>query len=681
MVSAMLESLLQDLARLLRADLPAFANRRTKVGVEVLGSTIRCSWTQGREPRAEVFILDDDDHFFWLADGEERRSYRAFLRSETMADLDGLAEATQLKYSQLPSLVPPEAVVEHSVGSSEHVEASLETMTALVEARLSNRPGVTTIYFVKGDAGAGKTTLLQQLVRHRASGYDDHPTFQFLYVSAQGRLLSNLPDALAAETQDLSARFRNDAVAVLARRRLLVPVIDGFDELLGTAGYSDAFSSLQSLLGELHGAGVVIVSARSSFYETEFVQRGQAFDASAYDVTPITLQPWSDARLEQYLRVAVEPANIALTLDTLRDLGQTDRDLLHRPFFAARFPGYARERIETGKVLPLLERLVDRYIEREASKIVDAGGSPLLSVDGHRQIFEEASEQMWTSGDRRLNTEDLRELTDIIAEQNGVSEANRSQLSTKITSYAGFTLTEARDAFVFEHEVYFDHFLSQAGKRMVSSGSLPQFLDHGILPGRVVAEIARSATADELLHAIDELSLTASRVNRRLNAGALVVANARLGGNVVGRRVAGLEILGEDLTNCVFERCEFVDCHLADCDFSNAQFPDCSWSQSSFTGLRVTDRVTLLLSADEIYECVTSVIDPEEGDEVFDPSRILEILQAAGVVAPSQHPRLDDQGLGPRARAAIALLERLNRRFRRTTLFVEDAEDGAARIS
>jgi hypothetical protein len=71
-------------------------------------------------------------------------------------------------------------------------------------------------------------------------------------VSAQGRALSNLKDALAAETGDLRATFTWDAIAPLTRRGLLVPIIDGFDELLGAAGYGDAFGSLREFLSDLN---------------------------------------------------------------------------------------------------------------------------------------------------------------------------------------------------------------------------------------------------------------------------------------------------------------------------------------------------------------------------------------------------------------------------------------------
>ena len=104
-----------------------------------------------------------------------------------------------------------------------------------------------------------------RLYRRRKTDY------LYLYVSAQARALSNLRDAFAGETQDLRAAFTRDAIGALTRRGLLVPIIDGFDEMLGAAGYGDAFSSLQQFLAELAGGGVIVVSARSSFYEVEFL--------------------------------------------------------------------------------------------------------------------------------------------------------------------------------------------------------------------------------------------------------------------------------------------------------------------------------------------------------------------------------------------------------------------------
>ena len=92
----------------------------------------------------------------------------------------------------------------------------------------------------------------------------------YLYVSCSGvglRSLRDLINAAVVETQNLTY----ESVMALCRNAMLVLVIDGFDELLGGAGYRDAFQLLEPtlrLLG-LRG-GTVVLSARSSYLANQY---------------------------------------------------------------------------------------------------------------------------------------------------------------------------------------------------------------------------------------------------------------------------------------------------------------------------------------------------------------------------------------------------------------------------
>ena len=56
---------------------------------------------------------------------------------------------------------------------------------------------------------------------------------------------------MARDLQDLRSRFSYNAVPPLVRNGLVVPVIDGFDELLGSGGYDEAFSSLAAFIAPI----------------------------------------------------------------------------------------------------------------------------------------------------------------------------------------------------------------------------------------------------------------------------------------------------------------------------------------------------------------------------------------------------------------------------------------------
>ena len=79
-----------------------------------------------------------------------------------------------------------------------------------------------------------KTQILRELAKRQADLFlRGEVTKLLLYVNAQGRSLARLDEALAVALQDLRAGITYHAVPPLTRHDLLVPIIDGFDELFG----------------------------------------------------------------------------------------------------------------------------------------------------------------------------------------------------------------------------------------------------------------------------------------------------------------------------------------------------------------------------------------------------------------------------------------------------------------
>ncbi|MFJ8438848.1 hypothetical protein [Kitasatospora griseola] len=79
-------------------------------------------------------------------------------------------------------------------------------------------------------------------------------------------MLTAARDHAAPETRNLTY----SVVETLCRNGVLALLVDGFDELVGGAGFNDAVGDLQPWLTTLNGRDVLIVSARSSYYENQF---------------------------------------------------------------------------------------------------------------------------------------------------------------------------------------------------------------------------------------------------------------------------------------------------------------------------------------------------------------------------------------------------------------------------
>lgn len=225
----------QDMRARIRRDIRPFADP----GSEVLGDSDQLYWEKDGEAHTASLKAAPGDYLPLISIKGVDMAYRDFLASAYMADLQRLAEFIP------KSLDHPDDYVDTRASLS--ADQPGENADLLV-ARLSTEElpyGSTRIVLVRGDAGAGKTMALRKMTIDRATDYRNGSSSRlFFYVDVQGRSLSRLDDAMARDLQDLRSRFSYGAVPALVRNGLLVPVIDGFDELLGSGGYDEAFSSL-----------------------------------------------------------------------------------------------------------------------------------------------------------------------------------------------------------------------------------------------------------------------------------------------------------------------------------------------------------------------------------------------------------------------------------------------------
>lgn len=664
--------------RRLKRDLEGFADRGDPPVVEREGNTLHAGWSMRGRKQSEIFGLGPRGALRWLSSEGDDESYEAFLQSEGLGDFPQLARAITRAIGRQTPFVPSDAVVDAGVDRRDQLSATPAALADHADRGRLQAEGRTNLFFLMGDPGAGKSTLLREVTAFQAERYlDGESEFLFFYVSAQGRELSNLRDAFSGELQDLRAAFTRDAIAALVRAGLLIPVVDGFDELLGTAGYGGAFSSLQTLLADLEGLGALVVSARSAFYELEFLGRSSS-PANEADIstTTIGLQPWTDEQLHEYLRKGNDPS----VSHAAERLSEPDRQLLRRPFFASQFPGFASSTDEQDSLVGLLQYLITAYIEREAVKIVDASGDPILPVDGHHRLFELTASEMWEAEARQLAVDDLRALTELVAEEFDLDGDGAAQLATKVTSYAGFRprAAGAAEEFAFEHEVYFNYFLAQAVRRLLDEGRFPDlmsFLDRGVLPGAissdVVPSLERVADVKELLHCPAGISYE----NRRANMGALVAAYAREISPITETEIRNLAFVKLVVGSCRFGGVEFTECDFFGADLSGTVFENCSGESSRFNAIVLDNESRMGMSGLQPGRNVGSIRHPETGD-LYAPEDVREVLRRLGMPGTDRMP---PPPMSDKARALVALLHHVARAYRHTNILYEDDEHPSLR--
>jgi hypothetical protein len=432
-------------------------------------------WTRAtsdqNQPRLDRFRVSQNDGMQWRDAGGQWRPYTAFLKEisnwPVLARRIGIGlaessrkrsdeEAARLGCARTSSVRGPARLREVDSELKKFSDESFDLLDRIDKACELVKPS-TEVFFLVGQAGLGKTELMMSAAQERARQLEaapDDPRPLYLFVSSTGRTLASLDDALNSAL-NITKLLSSQSARVLCRNGLLVLIVDGFDELLGSSGYENALGSLEPWFRDLDGKGVVVASARSSYYLTQY-QRSLA-NSTGLNVehTLIELQPWSRAEAEKFLGdVGTSPA-------TLTGLSERDWRLLGIPFFAKAFSAWRQLHGTQQGNQPLFEIVVGQYLDREAGKLKDEHhGAPLLELAELRALFAEVAELMLQQRTRELELPELVQCAQIAT---GIEhlELQRPGLTSRLSAICAMAVsTSTTKTFSFSHEVMFDCFVT-----------------------------------------------------------------------------------------------------------------------------------------------------------------------------------------------------------------------------
>lgn len=637
-------------------DLAAFADPGAEVEITGTLGRLDATWYSRTVRREARFRLSPEA--VTVTFSGKNLLYSSFLASPEMADLQGIAKMIlQSSGTQFYVSAPARRVVKDSYSGDEvKPNSGVEILSKLLSNEPSN--GRTRIVFVTGDAGTGKTSLLKELVRRQSDAYLRGKTNHLLlYVDAQGRALARFNEALATELQDLRANMTYHAVGALTRAGILVPVIDGFDELLGVSGYDDAFSSLASFVEELDGLGQIIASARSTYYEEEFVARAgsaSSLGSQSWEEEVIDVLSWEREQIEAYvdLRLRGRPSDEVerLKKQLRQSFGKRNEALAEKPFFVAK----TLELIESNRNLEadgdLLEQLADAYLERERTeKLLDRRGVPLLSDGQMKLVMKTVAREMWAQNTRELTKRDIREIAELVAISEELGRVAQDALVERLPTLAFLHVAERAGHIAFEHEMFFSYFLTLSLVELWSASVLPlrSMLGRAALPSSVGERLAASllaqgespASVAKRLGTVSS-SMEDSRgtqvqencgqillgiLNEVVEQGMSCIESVEIVATIfAGGKFPKMEIRASSLRGVTFRRV----------DISLLRFVECVGENVLFHEVTVAPEVTLLQIAG---------IDPDASFSglrnyekiVYDPIEIREILQRCGVALPN----------------------------------------------
>lgn len=669
----------------IQSDLASFADPGSTVDLQSNGRDIQAVWEMRGGARSDTFRVDRQGAAYKLK-GRTKEPYRQFLAGPEMADLRTVATMIQ-RGSPREVFVPTRARRE---GDSERDAISL--LQELVED--DGSLDATRLIMVTGEAGGGKTRVLRELVRQQARAYlAAEADALFLYVNAQGRALARLNEALATELQDLRVGLTYHSVASLARVGLLVPIIDGFDELLGVSGYDDAFSSLTSFLEQLEGEGQLIASARSVYYEEEFRARaGRPASAELrWEEAPIAICDWTERERSRYVDLVASRRNLsaesrtALERDLRRVFSGPNEPLAQKPFFLARTSDLllAEHTFDDGD--DLLTQVVQGFLHRERQeKLLDRQQAPLLGHDELEALLCELALEMWNQETRELDTRSIREVAEYVLTIKEIPESTQQIVLERVLSLALLVRSPHERGLAFEHEAFFAYFLTRAivDRYFKEGADLRALLGRSALPEDVANRIGAAlwkeqGSSEDLQHRADTLGeaarqnwLRAAQVQQ--NAGlillGLIRASAETGREVTGLAVRSVTFPGSHLRGVVCKECSFSDVIFRRTDLVDTRFLNCRADDVMMIEPRVSSSTRLELHGLDPGAHIQGLhLVNGSGNVLYDPDEVARAIADRGGPEPE-----DRNGRIRVDQSSLQLVERLMRAYGRANPVCEE---------
>lgn len=655
-------------------DLAAFSDLGTAPTViEHVATHLLVDWTyQGVLRRAQVQGVGSTSCNVSIDDGPDI-SYGEFLASPIMADLGRLAmkiglmrgvvrSASAQKVEGFGEIYPTDWYVDPRLSSTFGAPgADSEALERLASFADSSGEDATRILFLMAEAGQGKSSVLEEFTVRQANRYRAGETATLaLYIDAQGRGLARLDEVISRQLNDLQFLLGYAALVTLAREGLLLLVIDGFDELIGSRGtFDDAFRSLTAFLELLDGRGSLIAAGRSTYFMQEYEARGRMLsDSLRYSLEQAFLAEWTRSDQDRFLTKALDATgHVGQARESMRAAFEEFQDdeqlseLLSRPLFARALfivllgGGRKPKDLTSERLVPYLAH---EYLDREATLKLRNTEGPFLTVEQLLEYYTELALQMWELETRELDVSDAELIVDTWSESSWeLDSGDQSIVRQRAGNLPFLAVGETSQRVRFEHEVFFGYFLalslapvlegSQYALSMLSRGRLDP------LSADMMVQVT-SVSPQGVLDGLAELaSVRHPRAEQiQVNTGALGAAllrSASKAGVAVELRAHSLTMSGESLARVELRRCRFESLQLERVDLRGAQLCECVAVNLRFDAVLI-DRESTRLEIDgvEVSRDISGLqFEDEEGvmELTYDPTVVRDLAINVGLVEES----------------------------------------------
>lgn len=637
-------------------------SRFKQVVSSFLDSADHIEWSKGTvvaQVGTEMIAADlrtRDGSLYVTEGGKEQVAEKWIINRLAMLDL--LADRILASVNENPAFVPPSGeLLDEIERTNSDIPVPVDDAAKAVYDFLQRRPGGTcSVLYLTSDAGEGKTTVIEHLARHQAEEYRKRRSDWLLVpVGLGGRPFLRFDDVIMAAFMN-QLRFQRlyyDAFLQLVRMGVIVPALDGFEEIFVETSDGDAVTSLGTLIGQLAGEGTLLIAARKAFFEFKRLDT----QAKLLDTLPdvdvgfgrVTLRRWAKPEFLEYCDKRGFDKGEEL-YDALASRVQPAHPLLTRAVLVRRIVDLA---ITTGsefvKTLSPetsneFKWLVEKVLEREANeKWINKFGeppTPLLSVAEHEELLRLVAEEMWISKAAVLPERMIESIAEIYADQKRLVPQVARQVRDRLKHHALlFAVGAVRKEIAFDHDHFRQFFLGQQLAQHVKDGHISdirKILRTDYLPDfaldTAAAELRENRVAVEsVLKQIGDAAATEGSVGfMRENAGALLirlVESTQASGVISDLAFPINSLAGRHVTGIAFIRCYFHPTSVDHAQLRHCTFEDCDFERIEYEQPPVVDECSFT------GRTRVHALSQSTGDDVidiYDPTKIDVVLARLG---------------------------------------------------
>ena len=323
-------------------------------------------------------------------------------------------------------------------------------------------------------AGQGKSVMLDMVSYNLAKEYTGN-TPLLINVDLLGRYVSSIEDAIAGALNNVYYFPMSQRELVFAiKKNWIILALDGFDELVSRVGAKDAFLKLTGLIDQLDGCGYLLISARETFFESyEIKSSSQAYlkpKVGTFEKIDSSLQFWglNERRklIQKYLQENHSSLNTISVCNSIEHIFDNDEALLKSPFFLTKIiewyleeKGDISEISSTGNSYIRIQRVIEKYVEREATKKwLDRDQNPISTVEDHRIVLGVIAEEMFRSSMQRLSSDELKICVEMALEPLNTDHIKIEAFANKIAMHSVFSVVD--NQYVFSHIQFSNYYLA-----------------------------------------------------------------------------------------------------------------------------------------------------------------------------------------------------------------------------